>query len=60
MKKPLNLSASAKFVDGSKQDIFLGRVTLTFTYELLGQTAPDAKTFAKQTASDTLVISLAS
>lgn len=112
-KKPLNLSATAKFIDGSKQDIFLGQVTvaietqgttgaldppkdlvdeakvspgfavrspvaygqifmipavdegatsvtLTITYELLGQTAPDAKTFAKQTASDTLVISLAS
>lgn len=27
-KKPLNLSASAKFIDGSKQDIFLGQVTV--------------------------------
>ena len=112
-RKPLNLSASAKFIDGSKQDIFLGKVTvaieaqgptgaldspkdltdeakvspgfavkspvaygqiftipavddaatsvtLTITYEVLAQTAPDAKTYAKQTASDTLVISLAS
>ena len=107
--KPLNMSASAVFIDGSKQDIFLAKVTvnigvdgpegpleapaalvddasltpgylitapnsygqvftipavaegatsvsLAITYELLAQTAPKAKTFAKQTASDTLVI----
>ncbi len=107
--KPLNMSASAVFIDGSKQDIFLAKVTvnigvegpdgplkapaalvddasltpgylitspssygqvftipavpegatsvsLALTYELLAQTAPKAKTFAKQTASDTLII----
>jgi hypothetical protein len=107
--KPLNMSASAKFIDGSKQDIFLSKVTvnvevqgatgplkapaplvdetsltpgylikspssygqvftistlapkatsvtLALTYELLAQTAPKAKTYAKQTASDTLTI----
>jgi hypothetical protein len=107
--KPLNMSASAKFIDGSKQDIFLSKVsvniavdgpggplkaptplvdestltpgyliksptsygqvftipalapkarsvTLALTYELLAQTAPKAKTYAKQTATDTLTI----
>lgn len=111
--KPLNLSASAKFIDGSTQDIFLSQVsvivevegpkgpltgpkklvdrarltpgylvtspssygqvftipaltaratsvTLDLTYELLAQTAPKAKTYAKQTASDTLVIPIQS
>jgi hypothetical protein len=111
--KPLNLSASAKFIDGSKQDIFLSKVsvnievqgpkgaltgpaplvdqasldpgylirspssygqvftiptvapqarsvTLALTYELLAQTAPKAKTYAKQTASDTLTIPIQS
>jgi hypothetical protein len=107
--KPLNLSASAKFIDGSKQDIFFSQVsvnvavqgpkgplaapsalvdkatlipgylvtspnsygqvftipavtaratsvTLDLTYEILAQTAPKARTYAKQTASDSLVI----
>lgn len=107
--KPLDLSASAKFIDGSKQDIFFSQVTvnvevqgptgplaapaalvdkatlipgylvkspnsygqvftigalaaratsvtLDLTYEILAQTAPKAKTYAKQTASDSLVI----
>jgi hypothetical protein len=107
--KPLDLSASAKFIDGSKQNIFLSKVTVNvgvqgasgpltspaplvdsttltpgylikspssygqvftipaltakatsvtvdLTYELLAQTAPKAKTYAKQTASDTLTI----
>jgi hypothetical protein len=109
VSKPLNLSASAKFIDGSKQNIFLSQVTVTIdvagptgpltspaalvdtaslapgylvkspssygqvftigslaatassvnlalTYEMLAQTAPRSKTYAKQTASDTLVI----
>jgi hypothetical protein len=107
--KPLNMSASAKFIDGSEQNIFLSKVsvdvavagpdgpleapkplideatidpgylikspssygqvftipslppkansvTLAVTYELLAQTAPKAKTYAKQTASDTLTL----
>jgi hypothetical protein len=107
--KPLNMSASAKFIDGSEQEIFLSRVTvnmvvagpdgpleapaplvdastldpgylvkspssygqvftipalapqatsitLALTYELLAETAPDAMTYAKQTASDTLTM----
>jgi hypothetical protein len=107
--KPLDLSASAKFIDGSEQNIFLSKVsvniavsgakgalagpdplvdmstvtpgylikspssygqvftipalaagatavTLTLTYELLVQSAPKAKTYSKQTASNDLVI----
>ncbi len=107
--KPLNMSASAKFIDGSEQEIFLSRVTvnvvvdgpdgpleapaalvdqstldpgylikspnsygqvftipalaplatsvtLSLTYELLAETAPDAMTYAKQTASDSLTM----
>jgi len=107
--KPLNMSASAKFIDGSEQEIFLSRVTvnmvvagpdgpleapaplvdastldpgylvkapssygqvftipslapqatsitLALTYELLAETEPDAMTYAKQTASDTLTM----
>ncbi len=110
--KSLNLSASAKFIDGSEQDIFLSKVsvnvavagaagpltgpdplvdsssvspgylitspssygqvftipalatgaravTLTITYELLVQSAPKAKTYAKQTGSNDLVIPIA-
>lgn len=110
--KPLNLSASAKFIDGSEQNIFLSKVTvnvavtgatgplegpdplvdtssvspgylikspssygqvftvpalatgakavtLTITYELLVQSAPKAKTYAKQTGSNDLVIPIA-
>jgi hypothetical protein len=34
-------------------------VTMTFTYQLLQQTAPKAKTFSKQTAVDTLTVPLA-
>ncbi|MET1006508.1 MAG: hypothetical protein ABWX96_13235 [Propionibacteriaceae bacterium] len=111
--KPLNLSASAAFIDGSEQDIFLSKVsvnmsvagakgaltspdalvdastvtpgylitspssygqvftvpalaagatsvTLTLTYELLVQSAPKAKTYSKQTASNDLVIPIQS
>lgn len=107
--KPLNLSASAKFIDGSEQEIYLSKVTVNvavegpkgplkapaalldqsaldpgylvkspssygqvftipalapeatsvtvaLTYELLAETEPDAMTYAKQTASDTLTI----
>ncbi len=110
--KPLNLSASAKFIDGSEQNIFLSKVsvniavagvkgqlqgprplvdtssvspgylikapnsygqvftipalatgatavTLTMTYEMLVQSAPKAKTYAKQTGSNDLVIPIA-
>lgn len=109
--KPVSLSASAVFIDGSKQNIFLSQVsaqievdgpdgplkppaplidksnltpgylikapssygqvftiptvatgassvTLDLSYELLAQTAPKAKTYAKQTATDKLVVSL--
>jgi hypothetical protein len=35
-------------------------VTLTFTYQLLQQTAPKSKTYSKQTAVDTLTVPLAS
>ncbi len=111
--KPVNLSATGAFADGSEQDIFLTSVslavavsgptgalqapaaqtdeasvkpgyvitkpnsyggvftvgsvdptatsvTLTFTYQLLQQTAPKAKTYSKQTAVDTLTVPLAS
>lgn len=111
--KPINLSASGSFADGSSQDIFLTAVslavavngpagplpppatqvdqasvqpgylvtkpnsyggvftvppvestatsvTLTFTYQLLQQSAPKSKTFSKQTAVDTLTVPLAS
>lgn len=110
--KPVNLSATGAFADGSEQDIFLTSVslavavsgptgalqapapqtddasvkpgyvitkpnsyggvftvgsvdptatsvTLTFTYQLLQQTAPKAKTYSKQTAVDTLTVPLA-
>ena len=111
--KPLDLSASATFVDGSEQNIFMSKasvnmavngakgpleaperlvdearvspgylmkspssyiqvftipalaagatsVKLTMTYELLVQSAPKAKTFSKQTASNELVIPIQS
>lgn len=111
--KPVNLSATGAFADGSKQDIYLTSVslavavqgpsgalqapavqtdeasvkpgyvitkpnsyggvftvpsvdpaatsvTLTFTYQLLQQTAPKSKTYSKQTAVDTLTVPLAS
>lgn len=111
--KPLNLSASAKFIDGSERDIFLSKVTVNvavdgpegplkapaalldqstldpgyvvkspssygqvftipalasgatsvtvvLTYELLAETEPDAMTYAKQTASDTLTMPIVS
>ena len=111
--KPVNLSATGAFADGSEQDIFLTSVslavavsgptgalqapatqtdeasvkpgyvitkpnsyggvftvgsvdptatsvTLTFTYQLLQQTAPKAKTYSKQTAVDALTVPLAS
>jgi len=110
--KPVNLSATGAFADGSEQDIFLTSislaaavsgpagplqapptqtdkasvkpgyvitkpnsyggvftvgavdaaatsVTLTFTYQLLQQTAPKAKTYSKQTAVDSLTVPLA-
>ena len=109
--KPVNLSATGSFADGSSQDIYLTSVsmatavngpagalpapatqtdqasvqpgyvitkpnsyggvftippvdakatsvTVTFTYQLLQQTAPKAKTFSKQTAVDTLSVPL--
>ena len=111
--KPVNLSATGAFADGSEQDIYLTSVsmavavqgpagplqgpaaqtdeasvspgyvitkpnsyggvftvpsidptatsvTLTFTYQLLQQTAPKAKKYSKQTAVDTLTIPIAS
>ena len=110
--KPINVSATGSFADGSTQDIYLTEVsvatavsgpsgalqapanqtdrasvqpgyvitepnsyggvftipavdaeatsvTVTFTYQLLQQTAPKAKTFSKQTAVDTLTVPLA-
>ena len=110
--KPVNLSATGAFADGSEQEIFLTSVslavavsgptgslqapatqtdkasvtpgyvitkpnsyggvftvgsvdpaatsvTLTFTYQLLQQTAPKAKTYSKQTAVDDLTVPLA-